>query len=138
MDRARLPVVFRLSESFWEDARNGTTDEKLQFVLCHLALMTADSFWCRITTLELCRCEMNGQVVERLAGVLAQCPALAHLELSDNFSGAGGAERLAAVLAQCAALAHLNLSGNRIGAGGAKSFAGVLAQCTALAHLDLR
>jgi len=71
----------RLSESFWEDARNGTTDEKLQFVLSQLASMTAESFWFRITTLELRRCEMNGKVVERLAGMLAQCPSLTHLDL---------------------------------------------------------
>ena len=87
-----------MNESFWEDTRNGTTDEKLEFVLSHLALMTVDSFWCRITTLELRRCEMHGQVVERLAGVLAQCTALAHLDLNGNDIGAGGAERLAGVL----------------------------------------
>jgi hypothetical protein len=41
------------------------------------------------------------------------------------------------VLAQCTALAHLNLFCNQIGWAGAKSLAGVLAQCAALAHLNL-
>ena len=44
---------------------------------------------------------------------------------------------IAGVLAQCAALAHLDLSRNRLGAAGAESIAGVLPQCTALADLDL-
>ena len=36
--------------------------------------------------------------VERFAGVLAQCPALAHLGLYKNGIGAGGADSLAGVL----------------------------------------
>ena len=56
----------------------------------------------------------TGQDAERLAGVLAQCPALAHLDLSTNDIRAAGAESLARVLGQCAALAHLNLCGNGI------------------------
>jgi Ran GTPase-activating protein (RanGAP) involved in mRNA processing and transport len=42
------------------------------------------------------------------------------------------------VLAQCTALAHLDLCGNQIGTAGAYSLAGVLAQCPALARLNLR
>jgi Ran GTPase-activating protein (RanGAP) involved in mRNA processing and transport len=81
---------------------------------------------------------MKGRDADRLAGVLAHCPALAHLDLRRNSDfGAAGAERLAGVLGQCRELAHLNLSGNFIGAGGAESLAGVLPQCTALAHLNL-
>ena len=55
---------------------------------------------------------------ERLAGVLAQCPALAHLNLWNNRIGEAGAESLAGVLVQCEALAHLNLSDNDIGTVG--------------------
>ena len=81
---------------------------------------------------------MKTQDVERLAGVLAQCPALAHLDLSGNYNfGAERAERLAGALGQCAALAFLHLWGKDIGPAGAKSLAGVLAQCAALTHLDL-
>jgi Ran GTPase-activating protein (RanGAP) involved in mRNA processing and transport len=69
--------------------------------------------------------------------VLAQCVALAHLDLGFNQIGSGGAESLARVLAQCTALAHLDLWNNDIGPDGAESLAGVLAQCTALAHLNL-
>ena len=54
---------------------------------------------------------MKGQDAERLAGVLAQCPALAHLDLrGDSDFGAAGAESLARVLGQYASLAHLDLS----------------------------
>jgi hypothetical protein len=165
VDKIRLPAVVRLRESFWEeeDARSGTGEAQLQFVLRQLVVMTG---WCRITTLELPCCDMKGQDAESLAGVLAQCPALAHLDLSENHSfGAAGAERLAGVLgqcrelvyldlynkgiaeaaaerlakvlAQCTALAHLNLRYNHIGPGGADSLAGVLVHCTALAHLNL-
>jgi hypothetical protein len=108
---------------------------KLPFVLRQLAAMTAR---CLITTPELPECEMRGQDTVQLAGVLAQCQALAHLDLSGNSNfGARGAERLEGVLAQCAALAHLNHRDNEIGDAGAERLAGVLAQCRALAHFDL-
>ncbi len=54
--------------------------------------------WCRISTLELPRCEMNGQDAENLAGVLAQCAALAQLNLRYNGTRAAGAGSLAGVL----------------------------------------
>ncbi len=52
----------------------------------------------------------------------AQCPALAHLDLSDqqNF-GSAGAERLAGVQGQCRELVHLNLGDNAIGTGGKRA-----------------
>jgi hypothetical protein len=74
-----------------------------------------------MTTLELPRCEMKGQHAERLAGLLAQGPALAQLDLSGNyiFGAVLWGWKLAGVLAQCPALAHLNLSGNdKFGAEG--------------------
>jgi Ran GTPase-activating protein (RanGAP) involved in mRNA processing and transport len=135
VDKMRLPAVVRLSRSFWDDARNGTAAEKLYFVMRQLKLMTA---WCRISTLELSRCKIEGEDAERLAEVLVQCPALAHLDLSGNYNfGAGGAKSLAGVLGQCTALTHLDLCSNYIEAAGAESLAGVLGQCTALTHLNL-
>jgi hypothetical protein len=60
---------------------------------------------------------MKGQDAESLAGVLAQSPALAHLDLSAKYNfEADGAESLAGVLGQCRELVHLNLSCNKIGA----------------------
>jgi hypothetical protein len=98
VDKMRLPAVVRLSRRLWDDARNGTAAEKLPFVIRQLPLMTA---WCRISTLELPSCDIKGQDAERLAGVLAQCPALAHLDLIHNYNlRAAGAGRLAGVLAQ--------------------------------------
>jgi hypothetical protein len=81
VDKMRLPAVVRLSRGFCDDARNGTGEAKLEFVLRQLAAMTAR---CLITTLELPKCEIKGQEAGRLAEVLAQCPALAHLNLSQN------------------------------------------------------
>ncbi len=132
--KMRLPAFVRLSRTFWSEARNGIAAEKLQIVMRQLPLMTA---WCRISTLKLPRCDMKGQDAEILAGVLAQCPALAHLDLSGKFNfRAAGAERLAGVLGQCRELVHLNLS--FIGAGGEESLAGVLGRWPALAPLNPR
>ena len=122
VDKMRLSAVVRLSRSFWDDTRNGTADEKLQFVMTQLEVLTTR---CRITTLALPECEMNAQDAERLAGVLEQCPALARLDLRgdshDNFPsclGAEGAQSLGRVLRLCPALTYLNLSYNRIGTVG--------------------
>jgi hypothetical protein len=143
VDKMRLPAVVRLSRSFWDDARNGTSAEKLQFVMTQLVVFTAR---CRITTLALPECEMNAQDAERLAGVLEQCPALARLDLrgdshpNDTFPsclGAEGAQSLGRVLRLCPALTYLNLSYNYFGYRGVEVLAGVLARCTALAHLEL-
>jgi len=148
VDKIRPPAVVCLSRSFWGGQsairllfvvrklifRKGTAAEKLKFVLSKLALMTV---WCRITRLELCSCDMKGRDAERLAEVLAKCPALVHLELGGNLIRDEGAGRLAGVLGQCAALAHLNLSFNQIGPAGAESLARVLPQCTALVHLNI-
>ena len=88
---------------------------------------------CLITTLELPKCDMKGQDAERLVGVLTLCPALTHLDLSDNSDfGAAGADRLAGVLGQCRELVH-----NKIGSGGTEILGGVLSQCPALDHLNL-
>ena len=153
VDNMRPPVVVRWRKSFLEDQLNGTATaaEKLQLVFRQLAAFTAGT---RITTLDLCLhvaiytpsiytyshnhpCSIKGKDVEMLAGVLAQCPALIHLNLGGNKVGAEGAEKLAGVLAQCTALAHLDLSYNVIQDAGAESLAGVLPQCPALAHLNL-
>jgi Ran GTPase-activating protein (RanGAP) involved in mRNA processing and transport len=135
VDKMRLPAVVRLSSSFWGDARNGTAAEKLQVVMRQLTALTAQ---CRISTLALRNCDMKGQDAELLAGVLAQSPALKHLDLCGNTKvGAAGAESLAGVLGQCRELLHLYLNNNQIGPGGAESLARMLGQCTALAHLDL-
>ena len=40
VEKLHMPAVVRLSRSFWDDARNGTADEKLKFVMRQLALLT--------------------------------------------------------------------------------------------------
>ena len=131
LDQMILPAVVRLSRRFWDDARNGTKRAKqLEFVLRQLAAMTAR---CLITTLELRNIEMKGQDT----GVLAQCPALAHLDLSDLCGfGTAEAERLEGALGQCRELVYLNYLGNKRPAGGAV-LAGVPTICPALVHLYL-
>ena len=63
--------------------------------------------WCRITAINLSNTRIGDEGAGRLAAVLGQCAALAHLSLRANGIGAEGAGRLAAVLGQCASLAHL-------------------------------
>eukprot|EP00961_Rhodomonas_salina_P271978 3675190-Rhodomonas_salina.1 len=74
---------------------------------------------------------------QRLARVLGDCKALAHLDMSGNQIGAEGAGPLSRVLGGCTTLAHLSLIGNAIGVEGASRLAGVLGGCKALANLDL-
>jgi hypothetical protein len=51
VDKMRLPAVVRLIRSFWGDARNGTEEAKLEFVMRQLALMTASAHSsCRAVT----------------------------------------------------------------------------------------
>ena len=52
--------------------------------------------------------------------MLGQCPALAHLNLRNNWIGEDGVGKLAEVLPRCPALAYLNLEYNGIGDAGAK------------------
>ena len=92
---------------------------------------------CLITTLELRDIEMKGQDTEKLGGVLAQCPALTHLDLRDFCgSGTAEAERLEGALGQCRELVYLNYLGNKRPAGGTV-LAGVPTICPALVHLYL-
>ena len=136
VENLRLPAVVRLSQSFGKDGRNGTHQERQVFVLTRLEAMTA---WCHITTLELTNAlsYYRNDGAERLAAVLAQCPALAHLNLSGNGIRRAGAASLAPVLGQCTALTHLNLNRNFIEAAGLARLAGVLGQFSALSFLDL-
>jgi hypothetical protein len=40
VDKMRLSAVVRLSRSFWDDTRNGTAAEKLQFVMTQIVVLT--------------------------------------------------------------------------------------------------
>jgi hypothetical protein len=68
VDKMCLPAVVRLNRRFWGDTHNGTAVEKLQVVMRQLTALTAQ---CRISTLELPRCDMKENDEEILAGVLA-------------------------------------------------------------------
>ena len=62
--------------------------------------------------------------------MLAQCPALVHLDLKSNDISNEGAATLAGVLGRCSALTHLNLESNPTSRYRAQGLASVLAQCT--------
>ena len=112
VDRIHPPADVRLRRSFVDDKLNGTASEKQWRILAQLATMPKN---CRIIRLDLPNCQMRGQNAERLVGVLAQCPSLAHLILSYNAIGAEGSGTLAGVLPQCPALFRLSLGGNPLG-----------------------
>jgi Ran GTPase-activating protein (RanGAP) involved in mRNA processing and transport len=106
VDKLRPPAIVRLSRTFLDTVvccKRG----RLLHILTELEKMTSR---CRITILDLENCGMSDQDAERLAGVLAQCPALSELYLNDNQIGDQGAGRLAGVLAQCSALSRIILS----------------------------
>ena len=66
VDNMCLSVLVRLRKSFWDDTRNGTGAEKLQFFMMQLKVTTVR---CRITTLDLPLCTMKGQDVGVLSSV---------------------------------------------------------------------
>ena len=96
VDKLRPPAIVRLSRAFL-DAVVCCKRERLLHILTELEKMTS---LCRITILDVENCGMSGQDAERLAGVLAQCPALSELYLNGNQLGAEGVARLAGVLPQ--------------------------------------
>ncbi len=83
-----------MSRIFWDERRYGTAAEKLQFVISQLTSPSSFTLTrSRITRIDLQCYEGEG---EGLAGVLAQCIALAYLDLGYNQIGAVGEERLRA------------------------------------------
>jgi hypothetical protein len=56
VDKMCLSTVVLMRTTFWGDARNGTTAEKIQFVLRQLTSLTGRN---RISTLELPFCEAH-------------------------------------------------------------------------------
>ncbi len=76
----------------------------------------------------------------KLGGVLAQCPALEHLELIGirfDRTQAAAFDVVARGLTQCTSLTHLRFRDMMMTTGVADCLAGVLGQCPVLAHLDL-
>lgn len=111
----------------------GTAAERLRSTLSQLAEMPSQ--FC-ITTLNLSGCAITCQDALILAGVLAQCPALSHLNLERNYIRGVGAGWLAPVLVQCT-LSWLSLGRNEIGDEGASRLAGVVRQCLSLSFLNV-
>ena len=80
VDKLRPPAIVRLSRAFL-DAVVCCKRGRLLHILTELEKMTSR---CRITILDVDKCGMSGQDAERLAGVLAQCPALSELYLKSR------------------------------------------------------
>ena len=112
VDKLRLPAVVCVRTC-------GSVHWEPQFICCQLASLTAlvsittldlqDFLYYKIKTPRL---------YFWLAEVLARCPALERLNLRSNMIGDCGTERLAGALAQCTVLAHLNFSRNQLRAAG--------------------
>jgi hypothetical protein len=86
VDKLCPPVIVRLSRTFLDYVvccKRG----RLLHILTELEKLTTR---CRITILDLENCGMSGKDAERLAGVLAHCPALSELYLNDNQIGDQG------------------------------------------------
>ena len=92
-------------------SRTHTAAERLKSTLSQLAEIPSQ--FC-ITTLNLSGCAITCQDALILAGVLAQCAALSHLNLERNYIRGVGAGWLAPVLVQCT-LSWLSLGSNEIG-----------------------
>jgi hypothetical protein len=135
IDKMRLPTDVHWSWKFWNDSQNGTTEEKLDFIMRQLKYMT--SFY-KITTLVLkcCNIQIN---LQQLIEVLELCPSLKKLNLKRNKISAEGAARIAEALKQCPELTYLDLSINNIGDTGATKVAELLSleRCPKLSHLNL-
>jgi hypothetical protein len=149
IDKMRLPVNVYM---------NSRANKKQQFSIGKLNQL--GNKW-NITSLELpncdCACDLLvcamhtitsinfsfNKIDEKganiLAGLLAQCPLLVHVDLGNNHLCDKGVESLAGVLGQCSALAYLNLKSNNINNKGASCIVGILTGSPALAikYLDL-
>ncbi len=84
MDKLHPPSTVKVRTVFRADARHGTVAEQLQHILRQLKKMTCHCRITRIMKLDLSSCSISDQDVERLAGVLAQCPGHFELDLSSN------------------------------------------------------
>jgi hypothetical protein len=109
---------------------------KRELIFTNLAELPARG---RITVLTLpcCNPASNPEDAQRLVQVLAQYPALSHLDLQRNYIRDKGAFFLAAVLPHCRNLKSLYLNCNEVGDEGTGWLARVLSQCPALSELDL-
>jgi hypothetical protein len=80
VDKMRPTVVVRLRRSFWEESRNDTATERLQFVIRQLTVLNPHhhgrSDCCVIDPFTV-----KGNDTDLLDGVLDQCPEVVHLNL---------------------------------------------------------
>jgi len=92
-----------------------------------------------ITSINFSSNKIDEKGANILAGLLAQCPLLVHVDLGNNHLCDKGVESLTGVLGQCSALAYLNLKSNNINNKGASCIVGILTGSPALAikYLDL-
>jgi Ran GTPase-activating protein (RanGAP) involved in mRNA processing and transport len=143
VDKICPPAVVKLSRTFRGEVEQDTmrvkflplnAADRVHHILTQLETMTSR---CSITTLDVSKAGITRKDADRLAGVLAQCPELSHLNLGGNQLGDEGAARLALVLPLCPALAHIDLRSNWIEDEGTARLAAVLEQCPALSRLDL-
>jgi Ran GTPase-activating protein (RanGAP) involved in mRNA processing and transport len=135
IDKMYLPVDVRRSCAFWNDSHNCNTENKLDFMMKRLKIMTSLN---NITTLVLKCCNIQ-IILHQFIEVLEQCPTLKKLNLKRNNINAEGAAMIVKALEQChnIELTYLDLSINKIGDTGTARVAELFKQCPKLSHLDL-
>jgi len=137
IDKMYLPVDVHRSCAFWNDSCNCNTENKLDFMMKRLKIMTSLN---NITTLVLKCCNIQ-IILHQFIEVLEQCPTLKKLNLKRNNINAEGAAMIVKALEQChnIELTYLNLSINKIGDTGATKVAELLSLewCPKLAYLNL-
>ena len=139
INKMRIPVIVCSSWKFRSDIRNGSTEEKVNFIMTQLKRMTTLYLY-KITTLVLKRCDIQINI-EQLVVVLEQCPMLQKLNLKGNNITAEGVAKIIKVLEQYnnQELNYLDLSINKIGDIGAEKVAELIChnKCSKLLHLNL-
>ena len=133
INKMRLPADVCWRWRFWNNSQNGTTEEKLDFMMRQLKRMTS---LYNITTLVLKCCNIQ-IILHQFIEILGQCPSLKKLNLNRNNINADGAARITEALEQCPELSDLDISVNKIGDTGAARIAKLLEQCPVLTHLNL-
>ena len=134
LDEMQLPVVLRSNWHKIDDQHKPGRAEHTQCILKQLPVF-AGLFL--VKRLDLVDCGISERVASTLCGLLAQCPDLAHLDLSHNDMGPEGMDHLSDGLRLCTRLRILMLTSNSIDNIGTMYLATVLPYLGELTVLDI-
>jgi Ran GTPase-activating protein (RanGAP) involved in mRNA processing and transport len=134
LDEMQLPVVLR---SNWHKIDDQPKPGRAEHTQCILKQLPVFAGLFLVKRLDLVDCGISERVASTLCGLLAQCPDLAHLDLSHNDMGPEGMDHLSDGLRLCTRLRILMLTSNSIGNVGTMYLATVLPYLGELTVLDL-